>query len=175
MTRAQLEHAIRAACNVVGCESVVVFGSQSILGSFPDAPPELRTSMEVDIDCPEPPGGSDLIDGAIGEASRFQQTFGFYVHGVSIEAAVLAPGWRDRLVRIVDPASRAVGLCLDPHDLAASKLAAFREKDLEFVTVLLAESMIDPTRLLEHIEALPLDPQDRDRLERWVTLTIADL
>jgi hypothetical protein len=49
MTREELEHAIRAVCDIAGEEEVVVFGSQAILGQFPDAPEELRQSAEADI------------------------------------------------------------------------------------------------------------------------------
>ncbi|MCP4624268.1 MAG: hypothetical protein GY850_12140 [bacterium] len=45
MTREQLEHAIRAACEVTGDSEIWIFGSQAILGKFPDAPEELRTSI----------------------------------------------------------------------------------------------------------------------------------
>jgi hypothetical protein len=37
MTREQLEHAIRAACDVTGDNEVYVFGSQAILGQYPEA------------------------------------------------------------------------------------------------------------------------------------------
>ena len=47
MTREQLEHAIRAACNVSGDTELIIFGSQAVLGEHPDAPHELRTSIEV--------------------------------------------------------------------------------------------------------------------------------
>lgn len=49
MTREQLEHAIRAACDVAEDTEVFVFGSQAILGQFPDAPEALRQSAEADI------------------------------------------------------------------------------------------------------------------------------
>lgn len=49
MTRAELEHAIRAACDVSGDDEVYVFGSQAILGQYPDAPESLRQSAEADI------------------------------------------------------------------------------------------------------------------------------
>jgi hypothetical protein len=49
VTREELEHAIRAACDVAGDDAVYVFGSQAILGQFPDAPAGLRQSVEVDI------------------------------------------------------------------------------------------------------------------------------
>jgi len=42
----QLEHAIRAACSVSEDTELVVFGSQAILGSYPDAPESLRASIE---------------------------------------------------------------------------------------------------------------------------------
>ncbi len=45
----QLEHAIRAACVVSGDEELFIFGSQAILGSYPEAPESLRASMEVDV------------------------------------------------------------------------------------------------------------------------------
>lgn len=49
MTRAELEHAIRAACDVSGDDEVYVFGSQAILGQYPKAPESLRQSAEADI------------------------------------------------------------------------------------------------------------------------------
>ena len=49
MNRAQLEHAIRAACEVTRDHEVYVFGSQSILGQFPEVPNALKSSAEADI------------------------------------------------------------------------------------------------------------------------------
>ncbi len=39
MTRDELEHAIRAACDIADDTELWVFGSQAVLGSYPDAPP----------------------------------------------------------------------------------------------------------------------------------------
>ena len=44
------------------------------------------------------------------------------------------------------------GLCLDPADLAISKLAAGRPKDLDFVRVLLREKIVLPRVLRERID-----------------------
>ena len=49
MTRKQLEYAIRAACDVSEDTEIWVFGSQAILGEFPDAPESLRASIERDF------------------------------------------------------------------------------------------------------------------------------
>jgi hypothetical protein len=82
MTRAQLEHAIRAACDVANDTELIIFGSQAILGEYPDAPADLRASIEVDIQPRNRPEAVDKIDGALGELSLFHGTHGFYVQGV---------------------------------------------------------------------------------------------
>jgi hypothetical protein len=177
VTRDELEHAIRAACDVADDVAVHVFGSQAILGQFPDASPELRQSVEVDVAPVTRLDRIDAIDGALGELSRFHQTFGFYVHGLPIEAATLPDGWRGRLVPVRDDVLTrgTTGWCLEGHDLAASKLAAFREKDREFVRVLLTERMISPAVLIERIGTLDIPPEERERRCQWVTLTVAPL
>ena len=177
MTRAQLEHAIRAACDVARDTELIIFGSQAILGEHPDAPPGLRASIEVDVQPLNNPEAVDAIDGALGELSMFHQTYGFYVHGVSIEAATLPAGWETRTIQVSDAVGTRgnVGRCLEPHDLAASKLAAFREKDRDFVRTLLAEGLIDDRVLLERIGMLSIDASRRSRLEKWVSITAEEL
>lgn len=103
MTREELEHAIRAACEVAEDDAVYVFGSQAILGQFPDAPPALRQSMEADVAPKHRVDRVDNIDGAIGELSAFHHEFGFYVHGLPIEAARLPDGWEDRVIAVCHP------------------------------------------------------------------------
>lgn len=173
----QLEHAIRAACDVSGDAELLVFGSQSILGAYPNAPESLRASIEVDVQSKNRPEMTDQIDAALGQDSQFHATFGFYVHGVSIEAATLPTGWSERTIVVSHPEGTrgGTGHCLEPHDLAASKLVAYREKDRVFVTTLLSEGLIDIQTLLDRIEALPIDAVDRDRLTRWVEVTASDV
>lgn len=105
MTRDQLEHAIRAACDVSGDTELIVFGSQAILAEYPDAPPALRASVEVDVQPVNVPEAVDAIDGALGELSQFHATHGFYVHGVSVESATLPRGWLGRTVPVSHPVS----------------------------------------------------------------------
>ena len=88
MTREELEHAIRAACDVAQDDEVYVFGSQAILGQFPDAPSVLRQSAEADIAPVHAIDMVDVIDANLGALSQFHTTHGFYVHGVSLEVAV---------------------------------------------------------------------------------------
>jgi hypothetical protein len=176
VTREELEHAIRAACDVVGDAELWVFGSQSILGQHPDAPEALRMSVEVDVDPKNRPDLVDRIDGALGEGSQFHQTHGFYVHGVSIETAILPRGWKGRTKMVRNPNTRnAAGFCLEAHDLATSKLAAFRDRDREFVRLLLREGLVDPNRLVRLVNLLPLPDDQRAMLRQWVDGTEREL
>jgi hypothetical protein len=148
MNRAALEHILRAAAAIADERDFVVIGSQAVLGQFPHAPDALLVSIEADIYPRQAPAKSDLIDGAIGELSMFHQTFGYYAHGVDETTATLPFGWSDRLVPLAnDNTGGATGWCLEVHDLAVSKLVAGREKDLDFVQVLLRARMVDPVLL----------------------------
>jgi hypothetical protein len=177
MRRDQLEHAIRAACEVAGDTELLIFGSQAILGSYPDAPESLRASIEVDVSPRNLPENTDRIDGALGELSLFHRTHGFYVHGVLIESAVLPRGWEQRTVAVGDLQTTRghTGYCLEAHDLAASKLVAGRDKDRVFVATLLIEGLIDGETLLQRIAELPADPAHRDSISRWVRATSAEV
>lgn len=110
-----------------------------------------------------------VIDGAIGELSPFHETFRYYAHGVGPATAILPAGWQDRLVKVQNEGTRQyIGYCLDPCDLAASKLAAGREKDMAFVGGLLRHQVVTAEQLLGRIELLPLDVEGRRRLELQV-------
>lgn len=166
MQREQLEHVLRAACSIVETGTALVIGSQAILASFADdvLPPAATRSVEVDLAFFDDPREekADLVDAAIGELSRFHETFGYYAQGVSVTTAVLPEGWRDRLVRFATAGSApGAALCLEPHDLAASKLVAYREKDIEFVAALVAARLIEPATLSRRVEALPIGEEKR--------------
>jgi hypothetical protein len=100
MKRSELEHLIRAAAAVTDQYEIVVVGSQSILGSAPDAPAILLQSREADCYPLHRPDLADVIDGAIGELSPFDERFGYYAQGVGLETAILPVGWEGRLVKI---------------------------------------------------------------------------
>ncbi|MBW1724010.1 MAG: hypothetical protein JRD87_02030 [Deltaproteobacteria bacterium] len=67
------------------------------------------------------------------------------------------------------------GLCIEAHDLAASKLAAYREKDKEFVRLLLIEKMIDVKIITKRISELNVEAKLRERLLQWVKITAEEL
>ena len=136
MTRDQLEHLIRAAAIIADDDTIVVIGSQAVLGQFPDAPEPMRVSMEADLFPLHHPERADLIEGSIGELSPFHQTFGYYAQGVAEETAVLPEGWRDRLVVVQNENTRgAKGLCLEVHDLLIAKVVAGDEPEVNLALV----------------------------------------
>lgn len=181
MKREHLQHAIRAAAQVVDLDTLVIIGSQSILGTWAETelPEEATRSTEVDIlpravwlSREDTQRLADKLSG-LGEMSRFDRTHGFHIDGVDEETAVLPAGWENRLVSMktysVTLGRDVEGLCLDPHDLCIAKLVAFREKDRTFVAALIDHELIKPSLLLERatMTAHP-DGRDLDYLYRWI-------
>lgn len=175
MKRSELAHILRAASDAVSDPHILVIGSQAILATFSeDELPEAATrSIEADIAFLEDPEEhkSDQVDGAIGEDSRFHESFGVYGQGVGLSTATLPHGWQERLVRFDHPeAEPSEALCLETHDLVISKLVAGREKDYEFAQAMVDAELVDLETLGLRAEALPVIPAIRrrvlDRLER---------
>ncbi len=172
MNRSEFEHVIRAAASIVGDEIVVV-GSQAVLAQFPQAPDSLLVSAEVDVFPRSDPERSEEIDGAIGDGSRFHQTYDYYAHGVGPETVVAPAGWEKRLVRLeVAAAQRSGGTvvawCLEVHDLVLAKLAAGRPHDYEFVEEAIRVKLVDLEQLRLGVDLVPNSHRAlvRERLER---------
>lgn len=165
MNRSQFEHLIRAAADAVGVDELVVVGSQAVLGQFPDAPPALLRSMEADLYPLAQPDRSVEVDGALGEGSRFHDTYGYYAHGVGPETAKAPRGWQDRLVpvAVTNPRNGTVvtARCLEIHDLVLAKCVAGRPQDVEFARVALAERLAQREVLDARIADLPITADAR--------------
>ena len=169
MTRAQLEHVIRASATISEDDEIVIVGSQAILGQYPDASGALTVSNEADVYPRNRPERADLIDGSIGEGSPFHDTFGYYAQGVGPTTAVLPSGWETRLIRVQNANTRgAVGLCLEVHDLVLSKLVAGRDKDVRFFEAAAASGLVKEPLLLERLATMKID----DAVRALVTIRI---
>jgi len=183
MRRDQVEHAIRAACQIIGRPEVIVVGSQSILGTFREdqLPADATMSVEVDIlpiadDDAETARLADLIEGVAGEWSPFEELHGFSIDGVDLQTSVLPEGWRDRLVRVQNANTAAVGgepqftgWCLDKEDLCVAKLCALREKDRAFVGALLRAGLVDAPIIRARLATLePRHQAAADRATAWL-------
>jgi hypothetical protein len=172
--RAELEHVLRAASQVLGERNLLVIGSAAILGTYPESmlPPDATRSDEADLASfdDNDRAKATRIDGAIGELSPFHAEFGYYGQGVGLTTAKLAPGWRERLVRYRNRnTAPGVGLCLERHDCVASKLAAFREKDREFAAALIEARLVDRRVIAERVsQIMDMDPRLRARVQAWL-------
>jgi hypothetical protein len=157
VNRAQFEHVLAAAADVVEDELVVV-GSQAILGVLIDPPASLLRSSELDVYPRSDPSRAAEIDGVMGDGSRFHETYGYYAHGVGPETITAPARWEDRLVRLTTPAIKngeAIGWCLSLADLILAKLAAGRPHDIEFVEAALRASLIDLEQLRLGVDLMP--------------------
>jgi hypothetical protein len=176
MTRAQLEHVIRAAATIAEDDEIVVIGSQAILGQFPQASGALTVSDEADVYPKNLPERADLIDGSIGEGSPFHDTFGYYAQGVGPTTATLPSHWEERLIRVHNANTRgSTGLCLEVHDLLLSKYVAGREKDLRFSRAAVADGMVQRATLLERLATMTLDDRVRAAVEARIRADFASI
>ena len=170
MNREQLADVLRAASQLVD-DRPLVMGSQAILGTYEEdvLPAAATMSMEADVAFldDQDRAKADLVTGAIGEDSNFHQLRGYYAEGIHVETATLPEGWRDRLITQPVPAgSNGPGVLasfLERHDLVVAKLAAFREKDLRFVTELAADGLIDIQIARERLKTTALHPVAKQR------------
>jgi hypothetical protein len=172
MTRDELEHLIRASAAVTDQDEFVIVGSQSILGAIPNPAAVFTMSAEADIYPFAAPDLAEKIDGALGEGSRFHETYGYYAQGVGPETAVLPDGWLQRVHRVQTAATDGrVGYCLDVTDLFLSKAAAGRDKDRIFCIALLQHGHVRSADALARLSGMPLDGAARRRLRaaiaRW--------
>lgn len=174
MTRAQLEHIIRAAATIAQDDEIIVIGSQAVLGQFPDAPDALTVSNEADVYPKNHPERSDLVDGSIGELSPFHDTFGYYAQGVGAGTAVLPAGWESRLVVIENENTRgARGLCLEIHDLVLSKYVAGREKDRRFNAAAVGHGLVQRQTLDQRLVGMAIAPEVRALVEARIAADFA--
>jgi len=170
MNREQLANVLRAASQLVD-DRPLVMGSQAILGTYEEdvLPADATMSMEVDVAFLDDRdrAKADLVTGAIGEDSNFHQLRGYYAEGIHVETATLPEGWRDRLITQQVPAGPngpgVVASFLDRHDLVVAKLAAFREKDVRFVTELAAVGLVDLQLVQERLDNTALHPVAKQR------------
>jgi hypothetical protein len=155
--RGEFEHVVRAATEIVQDE-IVVIGSQAIHGQIAAPPEELLVSRELDVYPRSAPERAVEIDGAIGDGSQFDKTYGYYAHAVGPETPTAPAGWEGRLVRVELPQRKGrpapVAWCMEIHDLVLSKLAAGRPHDIDFVATVIRSGLVDRQELLLGLELM---------------------
>jgi hypothetical protein len=141
---------------------VIIVGSQAILASWPEAPPLLRRSGEIDA-YPENAKqwealhageeASEEINALFGEGSEFHRTHGFYIDGVDETTAALPADWRTREVRRAVQNGEQTNYAVAPelHDLVVSKLCRLDPKDQAFVMEVHANRPLSAATLVERL------------------------
>jgi hypothetical protein len=184
-TLEDLERTVRAIATEFKTDKIFIIGSQSILLAWPNAPPLMRTSPEVDAypdnardwesqektkHPNESPEASEHIDALFGIGSQFHRTHGFYIDGVDENTAKLPAGWQTRaVVRQVDVGGRTVAAVAPcPEDLIVSKLARLDDKDKSFIEAYHSERPLDPTVIEERIRLSDLEPAVAQRASAYI-------
>lgn len=129
-------------------------------------------SRELDLFQALNPAKADLIDGAIGAMSSFDETFGYHADGVGPETAVMPADWetRSQIFYVGD----VTAICPEVHDLAVSKCVAAREKDADFIRGLLRHQMIGIDVLLSRISQLDAAKHPVEQIAQWARRRAAE-
>jgi hypothetical protein len=94
---------------------------------------------------------------------------------VAETTATLPAGWEERLVAVGNEnTGGATGWCLEVHDLAASKLVAGREKDLDSMRGPFQHRLADPGRVEALLDAVPVSDEVRKLCFARVRRLVAD-
>lgn len=165
MKKRHVDHVLRAAATITGEKEFIIVGSQALHGKFPDVPDEIVMSAEVDLIAKKSADRTEWLN-AIGQDSRFHEEFGYYADPVDESTAKLPKGWKGRLVHLPPgDTGGAIGLCLEPHDLAISKYVARRAKDLQFTRELARRGYTRRNRLLDLLDVTAVSQDVKARIK----------
>jgi len=184
-TLEDLERTVRAIATEFKSDKIFIIGSQSILLAWPNAPPLMRTSPEIDVypgnakdweaqerrkHPNETPEASEHIDALFGMGSLFHRTHGFYIDGVDENTARLPTGWQNRaIIRKIDVAGRVVSVIAPcPEDVIVSKLARLDDKDKVFIETYHSARPLDLSVIEERIHLSNFEPAIAERARAYV-------
>jgi hypothetical protein len=171
-----LNSLVAAVCKQTEGRQVILFGSSSLLASFPAVDPCLiGVAVTIDADFfidPDDHGLRRQLDLVLGEDKPYHNEHGFYGDFVDLRMASHFPqGWRDRLVPM--PGFDAVW-ALHPMDMAVSKVYATANaridcrfgrrptdrglKDIVTLVALIHGGWLDGAELQRRVDALDMTP-----------------
>jgi hypothetical protein len=172
MRKRELDILLRRAGKIAREVEFYVIGSQAAHAFAVSPPAEVLLSQECDLYPKNRSEAANLLDQQLGSRSRFARKFGFFADVVTPELATLPAGWKTRVKPL--RFGHITAFCLEIHDLAVSKLAAGRLKDLEFVGAILRTSLVKRQTLLRRIEMLEL-VNDRSRSSSVLNILIREI
>lgn len=175
MNLASLGSIIRAIRGIEPSRRIILFGSSSLLASFPsDSPESLGVEITIDADVFLDPDDAELrrsLLRVMGQSRQYHIDHGFYCDFVDARADVWFPlGWKQRIIPF--PGFENV-FAMEATDVAAAKLVAsahsrvdFRmgrrkhdrgTKDLETVAALLRLELLAEKEIVERIKGIELE------------------
>lgn len=157
LTPEKVEHGLRAAAEILGTRELVLIGSATALIGGGRFTLRMARSNEIDTYSPDPKArGSDALE-VIGVASRFYDTYKFYVDGVTPETARMPSDWRGRATTSALRTDPSINVVVpELNDVALSKMIAWREKDIGWLEDATVLGRIDPVAMAARIDRMPL-------------------
>ncbi len=157
MTRAEFEDLLSRAGRVARDGDFFLIGSQSLRGVCAAIPRDFPKTIEADLYPRHHPQAWGQLRAALGNRSKFFKRHGYYLDCVDPGLATLPDGWTERLIPFRTPRTGGVtAWCLDPHDLFAAKLAAWRVKDQLFLAAMLRHKFAKPAVVKNRVAGLPV-------------------
>lgn len=169
MYRKQLQHIILEIGERFDLEDVYIIGTSAILAWLSDPPVEaVIMSNDVDVlPMTDEERIADRISFVIGEASDFDEQYGYYAQGVTSSTPRFAPrDWKSRTIPV--RVKKYTGWCMDPVDLVLSKIGAGREKDMQFVKEIALLNLLDRKTILDRVSAIDCSPEEGQRIVEQV-------
>ena len=143
-----LIHLSRAVLAMAEVDRLVIFGSASLLGSFPELGDRKDSPLQATFDADLIPIPFEeeiglMLDEAFGEDRAFHKRYGYHADIVRSRVTETFPGgWDERLLALEGVPG---AFCLEPHDMAAAKCLVGRSKDRDQLRFLLAEFLQEET------------------------------
>lgn len=178
LARANLDHILRSARTVTGLDRFVLIGSAAILAWETLVPPQMLMTREADLfayEADDPDRVADELDGAIGQGSAFDATFGYYCDGVGEQTAIMPVDWQARSKEYSTPATEgAIAVVPSPDDIAIAKLCAWRDKDKAWLAVAAGHRIIDLDAMHRLLSRLPARAPAPEELQRRMEVVRAE-
>lgn len=166
---------LREAGKIAHDKDFFLFGSQSLRAVCRRYPKEFPRTLEADLYPRSNPGAWSLLCLRMGRGSKFFQRHGVFLDCVDPGLATLPHGWMDRLIPFRTPRTGGVtARCLDPNDLFASKLAAWRAKDRKFLSAMLRRKLVKLKAIRQRIDDLPVPNSHRKEFFEWLDKLTAE-
>jgi hypothetical protein len=165
MTKLEFEDLLLRAGKLARDWDFFLIGSQALRGVCEAIPRDFPKTLEADLYPRNHPQAWGLLRDGLGKRSRFFYRKGYYLDCTDPVLATLPEGWMARLIAFRTPRTGGVtAWCLEPHDLFAAKLAAWRPKDQLFLAAMLRHKFAKPAVVKKRVAELPVSVAQKNEM-----------